>query len=514
MGTRVSQQMRNELIEAIRLRYTNATKEEKHRILDEFVAVSGYHRKHAIRLLSGIKELSSRATVPSRRVYDEAVREALIVLWEASDRICGKRLKAGLAQLVEAMERHQHLNLDPVVRQRLLSISAATIDRLLSPIRGEAGSRRRKRRVTKPSRQIPIRTFSDWNSPAPGFLEIDFVVQCGSSAAGKYLSSLVATDVCSGWVEAVPLLAREQSLVVAGLEVIGRQLPMPVKGIDSDNDSAFINDTLLEYCQRRKIEFTRCRAYRKNDQAWIEQKNGAVVRRFVGHERLSGAVAGQILSRLFQSMRLYVNYFQPSFKLQDKRRNGSKVQKVYFDPATPCDRLLERPDVDDEVKQTLRTEREQLDPLALLQSIREAQSALAAIASGDAVKETDNASLEQFLAGLPHLWESGEVRPTHRRREDQPRYWRTRKDPFAGVWSEILLWLQDEPDASAKLLFERLREKHPEHDFPPGQLRTLQRRIRQWRKVLARELVFGSLAEPQATEPSAVVVDPTSGPSV
>ena len=154
------------------------------------------------------------------------------------------------------MERHGHLDLDPGVRQRLLAASAATLDRLLQPIRTPVSRRLRRRRRQSPGRNIPVRTFADWNAPPPGFLEIDLVVHHGGSWWGSMIHSLVATDICTGWTEAVPLLAREQSLVVAGLEAIGRQLPFPVKGIDSDNDSVFINATLTQYCAERGIEFT------------------------------------------------------------------------------------------------------------------------------------------------------------------------------------------------------------------------------------------------------------------
>src|SRR5262249_52860031 len=292
-------------------------------------------------------------------------------------------------------------------------------------------------------------------------LEIDFVAHCGDSMRGTFLWSFVTTDVCSGWTEMVPLLAREQSLVTEALEVIGRQLPAPIRGIDCDNDSAFINDTLLAYCQQRQLVFTRSRAYRKNDQAWIEQKNGAVVRRFVGYERLSGVVAGQCLAQLFQAVRLYVNYFQPSFKLRSKTREGAKVKKVYHQPATPCERLLAHPGVPDAVKDQLRAERGRLDPLELLHRIREGQAALAALASGELGNGPGRESLEQFRAKLPELWRDGEARPTHRREASQPRTWRTRKDPYEGVWPELLLWLQEDPEATAKALLERLDQKYP-----------------------------------------------------
>ncbi len=238
MHTTISKPTRAELLEALRQRYHQAPKAEKTKVLDEFVAVAGCHRKHAIRLLTAPHPTSPTAFAVSRRTYDEAVREALIVLWEAADRICGKRLKAVLPDLVASLEQHGHLALDPTVRQRLLAASAATIDRLLASVRGVASGRKRRKKATKPSQQVPIRTFADWNEPQPGYLEIDFVSHGGSSMQGAFLWSLVATDVCSGWTEVVPLLAREQSLVTEGLEVIRRQFPVPVLGIDSDNDGA------------------------------------------------------------------------------------------------------------------------------------------------------------------------------------------------------------------------------------------------------------------------------------
>ena len=255
----------------------------------------------------------------------------------------------------------------------------------------------------------------------------------------------VATDICTGWTEAVPLLAREQSLVVEGLEAISQQLPFPILGIDSDNDGAFINETLITYCANRGIEFTRSRSYRSNDQAWIEQKNGSVVRRFVGHDRYSGQVAGQTMAYLYGALRLYVNFFQPSFKLIDKTRHGSTTVKHYSQPATPCDRLIQYAATGPELKASLEEYRAGLDPVLLLHTIREAQSALVATTSPDVRETPAGESLERFLARLPNLWRQGETRPTHAARVRSPRHWRTRRDPFEGVWSDVLGWLQAEP---------------------------------------------------------------------
>lgn len=485
----VSKRARREIVAALRSRYAEASKTEKGKILAEFCAVSGSHRKHAVRLLRAGQTAGADYPAAGRRVYDEAVRETLLILWEASDRICGKRLKALLPSLIDAMERHGHIHLVPDVRTKVLSASAATIDRMLRPMRREAGARRRRCSAKKVSKQIPLKVFSDWANPVPGFMEIDFVVHGGGSMSGEYLHSLVATDVCSGWVEAVSLLAREQNLVAEGLERIRMQMPVPVLGIDSDNDGAFINETVLEYCERERIVFTRSRPYHKNDQAWIEQKNGAVVRKMVGHERLSGIVAGQALAQLLQVATLYVNFFQPSFKLRERIREGSKIRRFYDLPAAACDRLLARPDISADVKESLRRQRERLDPVELLHRIRQGQAALAALSNGVPASGPDRRSLDEFLASLPSLWRQGEVRPTHRQQRSVVRTWRMREDPFADAWADILLWLQDDPDSTAKSLLERLQEKSPSR-YPDKLLRTLQRRVLEWRQAMARKLVF------------------------
>ena len=226
--------------------------------------------------------------------------------------------------------------------------------------------------------------------------------------------------------------------MVAGLEAIAKQLPFSVLGIDSDNDSVFINDMLTRYCADRGIEFTRSRAYRKNDQAWVEQKNGAVIRRFLGHERYSGQVAEQTIAHLHGAMRLYVNYFQPSFKLMEKTRNGSAVIKRYSPPATPCDRVIRREAVSAEAKMKLAERRGTLDPVALLHTIREGLSALTAIVSPELRPTPRGESLERFLAKLPDRWREEQEPNDREPRVKPPRHWRTRKDPFEGVGCDVL----------------------------------------------------------------------------
>ena len=220
------------------------------------------------------------------------------------------------------------MQLEAEVRRRLLAMSAATMDRLLKPVR-EAGKQGRRRSAinTPLRRSIAVRTFNDWNDPPPGFFEMDMVAHCGKSVAGSHVHSLVLTDIASGWTEAAAMVVREQTLMTVTVEEIRAKLPFPMLGLDVDNDSAFINETVVDYCKERKIELTRSRAYKKNDQAWIEQKNGSVVRRMVGYGRLEGAAAAEALGALHEVARLYVNFFQPSFKLKSKirrRREGDE----------------------------------------------------------------------------------------------------------------------------------------------------------------------------------------------
>ena len=488
---------RKELIEVVGQRYRMSNSDDKPKILEEFVRLTGYHRKHAIRVLNRVAA-NPAARRPRERVYDEAVRQALIILWEAADRICSKRLKAAQPLLIVAMERHGHLALAADVRQRLLAISTATIDRLLESARHEGCTGRRRRGAINSAlrKSIPIRTFADWNDVKPGFFEIDFVEHCGGGAVGTFVHSLVLTDVASGWTECVALPAREQTLVIQGFAKVGTLLPFPFHGVNSDNDSAFINDTVVGFCQANNLQFTRSRPYRKNDQAWVEQKNGAVVRRLVGYGRLEGLAATAALARLYAVARLYVNFFQPSFKLKSKIREGSRVIKKYLAPMTPCERLLASGCLDAASAAQLQQLCTTLDPVALLQEMRMAQEELAAYAAtGCAASHSTRVApdIDTFVRGLATAWKGGEARPTHRRKASAPRWWRSRADPFEHTWPTIEQWLQSEPGVSAKELMQRLAKMMPDVYSTTAQLRTLQRRVKAWRAEQAKQLIFGVL---------------------
>ncbi len=435
----ISAETRKELVAAVATRYQEGTAAEKACILDEFVALTGYHRKHAIRVLNGKapKFLGRRGR---RCLYDQAVTEALIVLWEASDRVCGKRLKALLPILVPALERHGHLRLDPKAREQLMAVSAATIDRRLAEPRSVTRAQRRRSSQKRLRSSIPVRTFADWQDPEPGFVEADLVAHCGGAMSGSFVWTLVLTDVASGWTDCAPLLVREARLVVDALGQLRGALPFPLRGIDTDNGSEFLNETLVSYCSQEGIELTRSRPYRKNDQAWVEQKNGAVVRRLVGYGRLAGVAAAETLARLYSASRLFVNVFQPSFKLAEKTREGARVRKRYHPPQTPCARLLASDSIPDAMKDRLGALLGTLDPLGLLDEIRTVQHHLAALAAGATVHPMPqrDAELDRFLRSLAVAWRAGEVRPTHRPAAKAPRCWRTRRDPFETTWPRVV----------------------------------------------------------------------------
>ena len=230
--------------------------------------------------------------------------------------------------------------------------------------------------------------------------------------------------------------------------------------------------------------------------AGLSQKNGSIVRKLVGHERLEGLVAAETLGRLYRFARLYVNFFQPSFKLLKKIRVNGKVRRIYRSPATPFDRLLESGHLSAVAMEQLRKEKDRLDPIELLHQVRKAQEDLATQGS----PPLSAPGFDEFLNSLPRLWREGEARPTHRKKPTSPRTWRTRADPFEGVWMEVLGWLESNPDAIAKDLLEKLQVNHP-GTFGPAQLRTLQRRVQAWRSSVAHALVFGHRASATPIDP-------------
>ncbi len=490
---------KRELLFQISGRYQTASHQQKSIILDEFIAVTGYARKYAIRLLTQPAPPRPTAiTRPRAGRYGPAVQEALRVAWAAANGICGKRLVPFLPELVASLERHGHLQLTDEVRAHLLGLSPATADRLLRPARQAQSPR--SLATTRPGallkRQIPIRTFADWDEAQPGFVEADLVAHCGQRAEGAFLYTLVLTDVATGWTECLPLLHRGQHAVIQALDRARQLLPFPLLGLDTDNGGEFLNEELLAYCRRERITFTRGRAYRKNDQCFVEQKNGVIVRQLVGYDRFEGEAAYRQLTEVYRAVRFYINFFQPSMKLREKQRDGSRTRRRYDPAQTPYRRLLARELLAPETQRRLATLAQTLDPVRLLQQIETLLEALwrhaVFLVPGGAVTAVPTAqaapvTFQRMQRAGPNGYLEAAARtayPTRRYRRTQrqqgPRWWRTRPDPFAAVWDEVAAWLAAAPDRTAKSIFVALQQGYP-GQFPDVQLRTLQRRVQVWR---------------------------------
>jgi len=377
----------------LRDRYQRLSKKEKTIFLNEFIQLTRYNRSYATKALR-IKEVLGYMIIAGKRVklvrdnrkikrkkkkiYDQEVFGVLRKIWEIFDYICSKRLAPFLSEIIPVLEKWEEIKLSAKVREKLLKISAATIDRLLSETRKKY--RIKGRSTTRPGtllkKSIPIRTFADWDEARPGFFEVDLVSHDGGAVRGDFIQSLNFTDISTGWDEMIAVKNKAQRWVFSGIETIKERLPFSILGIDSDNGSEFINDHLLRYCEKEQITFTRSRPYRKNDSCFVEQKNYSVIRRAVGYSRYDTDYDLVILNELYSYLRLYVNFFQPVRKLIKKERIGSKVIKRYDEAKTPYRRVLASPDIEKEIKMKLRKEYAMLNPAELKRKITKLQNKL------------------------------------------------------------------------------------------------------------------------------------------
>ena len=476
-----------------------ASPSQKRTLLDAFVAATGYHRTYARWLLNHAEEVQQTLRRPRPAQYGPEVQHALFLAWQAANRICAKRLIPFLPTLLEALERHEHLQISEECRKQLLSMSAATADRLLSSQRKQSQRGLSTTRAgTLLKQQIPIRTFEEWKEIRPGFLEADLVAHCGIDIEGGYLYTLTLTDIATGWTECLPLLYRSQETVLAALQQARILFPFPILGIDTDNGGEFINESLMAYCEQEQITFTRGRPNLKNDQCFVEQKNGAIVRQVLGYDRLVGEQAYRQLTELYRALRLYVNCFQPSMKLLAKQRAGKKVRYVYDPAKTPLQRLLQSGVLTVEIQQELTEVVQALDPIRLLHQLEQVQQAVFRCAVGCApvISPIPSAPIRVFSlqdcsaralpaeGHAPDLEAGLETFYHEQERRKRVLGWRhTHKDPFEGEWEQIFSWLVANPERSSGDIFRELQRRSPGR-YQPLQIRTLQRGMRKIRAQL------------------------------
>jgi len=355
--------LKDKYLDSLKNRYAEATKKERSKILDEYVETTRYHRKHAIAILSGRYQSGKRPIRrPRKTIYTAEEAKALAFLSDLFDGINAKLLRAAMDVELEPLYRRGVLQVSRRCYRRLKHISPASIDRL----RARYGpphpkSRHRTKPGTLLKHQIPIRTWADWNEDQPGFVEMDLVGHDGGNLRGDYCLTLDFTDVKTGWTECVAVRNKAQIHVFEAIRLARRRLPFPLRGLDSDNGSEFINDQLLRYCSDERLTFTRGRPGHKNDNPHVEQKNFTAVRRFVGNLRYDTPKHLQLLNALYERLHLFLNFFIPLMKLKEKVRSGSKVKRIYDEPQTPYARVLASPHVSAKAKAKLRAQYAQLN---------------------------------------------------------------------------------------------------------------------------------------------------------
>lgn len=368
---------------AMRGRYRKAGKKQKGVLLEEFCAVSGYHRKAAIRLLNHDGTLASGGRTGRPKVYGVAVSQALSQLWEAAGGLSGKLLVPFVPELLAQLERHGELHVAPEVRAQVLAVSPASADRLLAPYRAARLPRQpwtHRAAATGLRAQIPLRTFGEWAEVEPGELQADLVAHCGSSTEGFYLTTLVAIDVAVGWTELEAVWGKGEERVRGALALVDGRLPIAMQSLHTDNGGEFLNRPLWQWSQQRGIARSRGRSYRKNDQAWAEQRNWTAVRRTVGYDRYSTRAALAALQRLYRPLNDYLNFFQPMRKVIAKERRGARLYRRFDDARTPYRRVLEADALTPVATARLAARYEVLSPIELRREIDDALDQLSHLA--------------------------------------------------------------------------------------------------------------------------------------
>jgi len=353
-------------------RYGRSRKMKKGSMLDDFCNLTGYNRSYGSRILRGdYAPVKVKITNKREVVYDIDVLKALTKVWIIADGICSKRLAPFLPELVDKLVKQKEIRVNKTVYHKLTHISASTIDRLLKNTKKKYQLKGRS--TTKPGtllkHQVPIRTFSDWNESVPGFFEIDCVANCGDNVAGEYVNTLNITDIKTAWMEFEAVLGKSQFRVFAALKRKRSQCPIPWLGFDSDSGSEFINSELVRYSVQEKLTFTRSRPYRKNDQNYIEQKNYSVIRRVLGYARYDTNAELIIINQILALYRLYVNFFQPVDRMEEKTRIGAKVTRVYKAALTPYRRVLACKEILQSTKERLTMLYDKLNPADLKRRI-------------------------------------------------------------------------------------------------------------------------------------------------
>lgn len=353
----------------VRKEYQQSAEAVRSRLLDEAQKRTGYNRKYLIRALNREPQpkLVKRRRRKRKAEYGAAVVTALVEVWDIFEQPCGQRLAVVLREQVERLRKLGELGCSERVAEQLKTISASTIDRLL---------RREKRvrmlrRNRNPNAQrliyqkVPVKVAAQWDTSEIGNLQVDFVAHCGRSTGGDYIYTISAVDIATNWWEGQAIAVRSQHATKEGLSLMRPRFPFRIRELHPDNDSALVNNLLLDWCREQRIQLSRSRPYQKNDNAWIEQKNWTHVRKVVGYGRFDRMSELRLLNEIYAALRLYKNFFLPTIKLASKRRVNGRIQRTYEEAQTPYQRLMESRQVERKSKQQLQAIYDSLNPAEL-----------------------------------------------------------------------------------------------------------------------------------------------------
>lgn len=353
---------REQYLDALREEYRGASKKQKKRLLNEARKRTRLNRKVLIRKLAHPPP-AFRERPKRKATYGAEVVTALVKLWEMLDYPCGQRLAPALREQVDRLRAARELRCSEEVAESLKRVSPKTIDRLLSRERRERQLQRQRNPAVHRLlyQKIPVKVASEWDTSEVGNVQLDYVEHCGRSSGGEYIHTLSAVDIASSWWEGEPIAARSQQATQEGLDAIRARAPFRFLEIHPDNDSGLVNGLLWRYCRRARIKMSRSRPYKKNDNAWVEQRNWTHVRKLVGYGRFDTTAELAVMRELYAYVRLYKNFFQPTMKLVEKVREGGRIHRRYDEPKTPYQRLLESGQLSARAEKRLRQQYEELN---------------------------------------------------------------------------------------------------------------------------------------------------------
>jgi hypothetical protein len=375
---------RNQYLEELGKEYQRVDERGRSRLLDEAEKRTGLNRKYLIRVLNHPPGAGPRRRRKRPAEYGAAAVTALIEVWDIFEQPCGQRMVAVLRQELERLRQLGEIRCSDAVAGQVKKISARTIDRVLQREKRV----RHLRRNRNPNVQrliyqkVPVKVAAEWDTREVGNVQVDFVGHCGRSTGGDYLHTISAVDIATNWWEGQAIGVRSQQATKEGLSQMQPRFPFGLRELHPDNDSALVNDLLWDWCQSQRIRLSRSRPYKKNDNAWVEQKNWTHVRKVVGYRRFDTSGELRVLNEIYGVLRLYKNFCLPTIRLQSKVRDGGRIRRVYEAPCTPYQRVMESPQTDRKTKRQLREIYEGLNPAELYRRLTELRAQLEKLSSG------------------------------------------------------------------------------------------------------------------------------------